>query len=96
MLLMSGAVYSDDSVNTPYSSNPLESSVSTSKQLFKSGWYGHSKDVTYIKLIQVGKDMGLSILFSSTGYFVRLTNIYHLMQIVSFLIPIIIMSVMDV
>lgn len=69
MLSVSCMAYSDDGVNTPYSSDPLESSVGTSKQLFKSGWYGHSKDITYIKLIQVGKNMGLSILFSSTGYF---------------------------
>lgn len=61
-------------VTTPYTTNPQLTSSNSSgtvatKPLFKSGWYAHKKDVTFIKLIQVGQNMGLSILFSNTGLF---------------------------
>lgn len=59
-------------VNTIYSSNPalnpppLESGT---KPLFKSGWYGHSRDVTYMKIAQVESNLGVTILYSNNGYF---------------------------
>lgn len=48
--------------------NVNESPAATTNLGFKTGWYAHKKDVTYIKLIGVGQqDMGLSVLFSTTG-----------------------------
>ena len=57
-------------VGTRYYSNPqlTSESISATNPL-KPGWYGHKWDVTYIKLIQVGNDIGLSILFNTRGYF---------------------------
>lgn len=49
-------------------SNVNESVGMTARLPFKPGWYGHKRDVTYIRLIGVGaEDMGLSALFSTTG-----------------------------
>ena len=60
-----------DGVNTVYSSNPalntpLESGF---KPLFKSGWYGHPRDVTYMKIAQIESNLGVTILYSNNGYF---------------------------
>lgn len=60
------------SLTTRYATNPQlsnvnESSVGLSKLGFTPGWYSHHKDVTNIKLIAVGNDIGLSVLFSTTG-----------------------------
>jgi len=62
-------------VMTPYTTAPqlnsslLQESGTVIKPKFKSGWYAHKKDVTFIKLIQIGQNMGLSVLFSNTGLF---------------------------
>lgn len=48
--------------------NVNESAGATAQLGFTPGWYGHKRDVTYIKLIGVGaQDMGLSALYSKTG-----------------------------
>lgn len=58
-------------ITTVYATNPLLQSINESainnKAGFQAGWYRHKKDVTNIKLIGVGQDMGLSVLFSTTG-----------------------------
>lgn len=61
----------DGGINTIYSSNPaLNSQLKSSiKPLFKSGWYGHSRDVTYMKIAQIESNLGVLILYSETGYF---------------------------
>lgn len=60
-----------DGVSARYQTNPLLNSQieSGQKTLFQSGWYAHRADVTFIKLIQVGDNLGLSVLFSNTGLF---------------------------
>ena len=63
---------SNSGINTRYATNPQMSNVNESagnlfKLGFTPGWYTHKKDVTSIKLIAVGYDMGLSVLFSTTG-----------------------------
>ncbi|RTK94329.1 MAG: hypothetical protein EKK64_08785 [Neisseriaceae bacterium] len=63
----------DNGVHDMYATNPelnniVESGNNPSAVLgFKTGWYGHKKDVTYIKLISVGTDIGLSVLFNTRG-----------------------------
>lgn len=80
--LVALSCYADSSINTlyesgidtVYSSNPQLNSIPASggvvqQKLFKDGWYGKRADVTYMKLIHVGNDLGVSILYSETGYF---------------------------
>lgn len=63
----SGGVHSMYGTN-PQMSNVNESPNTIAKLGFTPGWYAHKQDVTYIKLIGVGKqDMGLSVLFSTRG-----------------------------
>ncbi len=57
-------------VTSVYATNPLLQNINesgTNKLSFQAGWYSHKKDVTNIKLIAVGQDIGLSVLFSTTG-----------------------------
>lgn len=61
-----------DGLSTMYSTNPQltninESSNNLANSGFQLGWYGHLPDETYIKLIGVGQDLGLSILFNTRG-----------------------------
>lgn len=61
-----------DGVSTRYSTNAQMSNINESSNLlantiFPLGWYGHLPDETYIKLIGVGQDIGVSALFSNTG-----------------------------
>lgn len=58
----------------PQMSNINESSAGLNKLGFIPGWYSHHKDVTNIKLIAVGNDIGLSVLFSTTGITCPINN----------------------
>lgn len=73
------AASSNSGLTTRYATNPQLSNVNESaaglnKLGFTPGWYSHHKDVTNIKLIAVGNDIGLSILFSTTGLECSINN----------------------
>ena len=66
------AVVADSGITDMYATNPdmnniVESGSQDIKLGFKTGWYGHADDVTYIKLISVGNNIGLSVLFNTRG-----------------------------
>lgn len=69
--LLVNMVFAGD-VSTRYSTNAQMSNIDESNNILESttftlGWYGHLPDETYIKLIGVGQDIGVSALFSNTG-----------------------------